>query len=196
MSLDITGPRPPAGVEAFVNDRDPDAYERFADQLLRSPHWGEHRGRYWPDAAATAIRGIHVDNFREIWTYRDWVINAFNRNPSFGSVYYRTVGRRPIAESGRLSNKLARASTVVTSQPAKAAAIAEEYAVLYTRDARKPLRPCGWDSPPAALFATITFDPLSQKEFYSMAAFFNNTTASDGRQHKDTPPVVSVPAAE
>ena len=85
LSLDLTGlPPAPADVEAFVNDTSPDAYEQFVDQLLASPHWGEHRGRYWLDAARYAdTHGIHFDNYREMWSYRDWVINAFNRNLPF-----------------------------------------------------------------------------------------------------------------
>ncbi len=85
MSLDLTG-LPPASeaVETFVNDASPDAYEKFVDQLLQSERWGEHRGRYWLDAARYAdSHGIHFDNYREIWAYRDWVIGAFNRNLPF-----------------------------------------------------------------------------------------------------------------
>ena len=54
------------------------------DRLLASPQWGEHRARYWLDAARYAdTHGIHFDNYREMWTYRDWVINAFNQNMPF-----------------------------------------------------------------------------------------------------------------
>src|SRR6516165_125769 len=79
LSLDLTGlPPEPAEVEQFVSDTEPDAYERYVDRLLRSPHWGEHRGRFWLDAARYAdTNGIHFDNFRENWAYRDWVIAAF-----------------------------------------------------------------------------------------------------------------------
>ena len=85
LSLDLTGLPPlPAEVEAFVNDKAPDAYEKYVDHLLKSPHWGEHRARYWLDAARYAdTHGIHFDNFREIYAYRDWVINAFNKNQRF-----------------------------------------------------------------------------------------------------------------
>src|SRR5439155_23248118 len=85
VSLDLTGlPPEPADVEAFVADAAPDAYERYVDRLLASPHWGEHRGRYWLDAARYAdTHGIHFDNFRENWAYREWVIGAFNRNLPF-----------------------------------------------------------------------------------------------------------------
>src|SRR5205807_2195669 len=85
VSLDLIGlPPQAADVEAFVNDTSPDAYEKYVDRLLKSPHWGEHRGRYWLDAARYAdTHGIHFDNYREIWTYREWVIDAFNKNMSF-----------------------------------------------------------------------------------------------------------------
>ena len=85
VTLDLTGlPPTPEEVEAFVADKRPDAYERLVDRLLASPGWGEHRGRYWLDAARYAdTHGIHFDNYREIWSYRDWVIRAFNANESF-----------------------------------------------------------------------------------------------------------------
>src|SRR5262249_24955721 len=85
VCLDLTGlPPAPAEVEAFANDPQPDAYERFVDQLLQSPRWGEHRARYWLDYARYAdTHGIHFDNYREIWAYRDWVIQAFNDNKPF-----------------------------------------------------------------------------------------------------------------
>ena len=81
-SFDITGlPPSPESVDAFVSDSSPDAYEKFVDQLLQSPHWGEHRGRYWLDYARYAdTHGIHFDNYREMWAYRDWVIQAFSQN--------------------------------------------------------------------------------------------------------------------
>src|SRR5204863_675326 len=84
-ALDLTGlPPSPRDVEALVSDSRPGAYERYIDGLLSSPHWGEHRGRYWLDYARYAdTHGIHFDNFREIWAYRDWVINAYNRNLPF-----------------------------------------------------------------------------------------------------------------
>src|SRR5262249_49585833 len=67
VSLDLTGlPPAPRDVDDFVKDTSPDAYERYVDRLLKSPHWGEHRGRYWLDAARYAdTHGIHFDNYRE-----------------------------------------------------------------------------------------------------------------------------------
>src|SRR5687767_5526850 len=85
LSLDLTGlPPAPELVEEFVSDQAPEAYEKLVDKLMSSPNWGEHRGRYWLDAARYGdTHGIHIDNFREIWSYRDWVIDAFNANMPF-----------------------------------------------------------------------------------------------------------------
>ncbi len=82
LSLDLTGLPPiPEQVDAFLADKSPNAYEKLVDQLLASEPYGEHRARYWLDAARYAdTHGIHVDNYREMWPYRDWVIRAFNRN--------------------------------------------------------------------------------------------------------------------
>ena len=81
-SLDLTGlPPKPEAVAAYLADTSPGADELYIDQLLASPHWGEHRGRYWLDAARYAdTHGIHFDNYREMWAYRDWVFQAFNRH--------------------------------------------------------------------------------------------------------------------
>ena len=85
VSLDLTGlPPEPALVEQFVADTAPDAYEKLVDLLMASPRYGEHRARYWLDAARYAdTHGLHIDNYREIWPYRDWVINALNANMPF-----------------------------------------------------------------------------------------------------------------
>src|SRR6185436_20104083 len=85
LALDLTGlPPAPADVDAFVADNSPNAYEKFVDKLLESQTWGEHRAKYWLDAARYAdTHGIHFDNYREIWAYCDWVIDAFNRNLPF-----------------------------------------------------------------------------------------------------------------
>ena len=81
VSLDLIGlPPSPAEAENFLADKSPDAYEKLVDRLIASPSWGEHRGRYWLDAARYGdTHGIHFDNFREMWTYRAWVINEIGR---------------------------------------------------------------------------------------------------------------------
>src|SRR5439155_1685537 len=77
-------PPTPAEVEAFRADTSPDAYERLVDRLLNSPRFGEHFARHWLDLARYGdTHGLHFDNERALWKYRDWVIGAFNRNVPF-----------------------------------------------------------------------------------------------------------------
>src|SRR5213083_365562 len=85
LSLDLLGLPPGAeAVNAFLNDTRPDACERLVDQLLASPHYGERWGRWWLDAARYAdSNGYSIDAPRSIWAYRDWVIDALNRDLPF-----------------------------------------------------------------------------------------------------------------
>jgi hypothetical protein len=198
-SLDLTGlPPTPEEVEAFVKDNRPDAYERYVDRLLKSPHWGEHRGRYWLDAARYAdSHGIHFDNFREIWSYRDWVINAFNRNLSFDRFTVEQLAG-DLMPSRTLDQQVATGFNRCNITTNEGGVIPEEYLVLYTRDRTETVAQT-WMGLTAgcAVCHDHKFDALSQKEFYQLAAFFNNTTqgAMDGNI-KNTPPTVLVPRTE
>jgi hypothetical protein len=199
LSLDLTGlPPDPAAVEAFVGDRAPDAYEKYVDRLLESPAWGEHRARYWLDAARYAdSHGIHFDNYREIWSYRDWVIGAFNRNLPFDRFTVEQLAGdllpRPTLDQ-RVATGFNRCN--ITSN--EGGLIPEEYLVFYTRDRTETVSRV-WLGLTAncAVCHDHKFDPLPQRDFYSMSAFFNNTTqgAMDGNI-PDTPPVIRVPRGE
>lgn len=198
-ALDLTGlPPDPADVEAFVADPAADAYERYVDKLLASPAWGEHRGRYWLDAARYAdTHGIHFDNYREGWAYRDWVINAFNRNLPFDQFTIEQLAGDLLANR-TLDQLVASGFNRCNMTTNEGGVIPEEYLVLYTRDRTETVSQV-WLGMTAgcAVCHDHKFDPLSQKEFYEMAAFFNNTTqgAMDGNI-KDTPPVIVVPKEE
>lgn len=199
LSLDLTGlPPEPALVEEFVNDQSPDAYEKLVDRLMQSPQWGEHRARYWLDAARYAdTHGIHFDNFREIWAYRDWVIGAFNRNMPFDQFTIEQLAG-DLLPNRTLDQQVASGFNRCNITTNEGGVIAEEYLVLYTRD-RTETTSAVWMGLTAgcAVCHDHKFDPLTQREFYSLAAFFNNTTqgAMDGNI-KDTPPVLFVPRAE
>ena len=199
LSLDLTGlPPEPAEVEAFVNDQSPDAYSRLVDHFLDSPQWGEHRGRYWLDAARYAdTHGIHFDNFREMWSYREWVIKAFNRNLPFDQFTIEQLAGDLLSDR-TLDQVVASGFNRCNITTNEGGAIDEEYQVLYTRD-RTETTSAVWMGLTAgcAVCHDHKFDPLSTKEFYSMAAFFNNTTqkAMDGNV-QNTPPTVFVPRAE
>ena len=199
LSLDLNGlPPTPEEVEAFVKDESPDAYERYVDHLLASPKWGEHRGRYWLDAARYAdTHGIHFDNYREVWSYRDWVINAFNKNIPFDQFTIEQLAG-DLLPNRTLEQQVASGFNRCNMTTNEGGVIAEEYLVMYTRDRTETT---------SQVFLGLTagcavchdhkFDPISQREFYELSAFFNNTTqgAMDGNI-KDTPPVLVVPSPE
>jgi hypothetical protein len=199
LSLDLTGlPPGPAEVEAFVNDVSANAYERYVDRLLESPHWGEHRARYWLDAARYAdSHGIHFDNFREIWSYRDWVIGAFNRNLPFDHFTIEQLAG-DLLPNRTIDQQVATGFNRCNITTNEGGAISEEYLVLYTRDRTETVAQV-WLGMTAgcAVCHDHKYDPLSMREFYSMAAFFNNTTqaAMDGNI-PNTPPTIVVPRPE
>ncbi len=196
LSLDLTGlPPTPELVEAFVNDKSPNAYEVLVDKLMESRHWGEHRGRYWLDAARYAdTHGIHFDNFREMWTYRESVIAAFNRNVPFDQFTIEQLAG-DLLPNRTLDQQIQSGFNRCNITTSEGGTIPEEYYVLYARDRTETLGQV-WLGMTAgcAVCHDHKFDPLTMRDFYSLAAFFNNTTqnAMDGNA-KDTPPIVAVP---
>lgn len=197
VALDLTGlPPSPAEVAAFVKDDRPDAYERYVDQLLASPHYGEHRARYWLDAARYAdTHGLHIDNYREMWLYRDWVIAAFNQNQHFDSFTKDQLAGDllPNPTKAQLVASGFHRNNVTTNE---GGVIEDEVAAMYAKDRVDTT---------STVFLGLTlgcatchdhkFDPLLQKDFYAMSAFFRNTTQKplDGNI-SDTPPVIFLPA--
>ena len=205
VALDLTGlPPEPAVVEAFVADPSADAYERLVDTLLASQEWGEHRGRHWLDYARYAdTHGIHFDNYREMWTYRQWVVNAFNRNMPFDEFTVLQlagdlVEHGPEASPAEIiDDQIASGFNRCNVTTNEGGTIPEEYYVLYARD-RTETTSAVWMglTTGCAVCHDHKFDPLSKQEFYELSAFFNNTTqnAMDGNV-KDTPPILPVPLA-
>jgi hypothetical protein len=196
VSLDLTGlPPKPEDVDRFVNDAASDAYEKFVDKLLALPAWGEHRARYWLDLARYAdTNGIHFDNYRENWAYRDYVIQAFNQNMPFDQFTIEQLAG-DLLPNRTLEQQVASGFNRCNMTTNEGGAINEEYLVLYARD-RTETAGQTWlgFTVGCATCHDHKFDPISQKEFYQLTAFFNNTTqaAMDGNV-KDTPPVISVP---
>ena len=199
LSLDLIGlPPEPAEVERFVNDMSADAYEQYVDRLLAMPEWGEHRGRYWLDVARYGdTHGIHIDNFREIWSYRNWVIQALNDNMPFDRFTIEQLAG-DLLPNRTLEQQIASGFNRCNITTNEGGAIDEEYRVLYNRD-RTETTSQVWLGLTAgcAVCHDHKFDPISQREFYELAAFFNNTTQAgmDGNI-KDTPPVQFVPKPE
>ena len=207
VALDLTGlPPEPAVVDAFAADPAPDAYERLVDSLLASLDWGEHRGRHWLDYARYAdTHGMHFDNEREMWSYRQWVVNAFNRNMPFDRFTILQLAGDLVNDHGPdtpptqvLDDRIGSGFNRCNITTNEGGVIAEEYLVLYTRD-RTETTATVWLGLTAgcAVCHDHKFDPLSQREFYELSAFFNNTTqGAMDRNIRDTPPVIQVPRPE
>ena len=199
LALDLTGlPPDPADVEEFVRDTAKNYYEKFVDKLMAAPQWGEHRGRYWLDNARYGdTHGIHIDNYREIWAYRDWVINAFNANQPFDQFTIEQLAG-DLLPAPTLEQRIATGFNRCNITTSEGGAIDEEYLVLYARD-RTETASAVWMglTTGCAVCHDHKYDPISQRDFYSLSAFFNNTTqnAMDGNVH-NTPPIIPVPKAE
>ncbi|MBI5280412.1 MAG: DUF1553 domain-containing protein [Candidatus Solibacter usitatus] len=196
LSLDLTGlPPRPEEVETFVKDGSPEAYERLADRLLASPRWGEHRARYWLDAARYGdTHGIHVDNYREMWPYRDWVIGAFNANMAFDRFTIEQLAG-DLLPASTLEQKIASGFQRCNVTTNEAGVIIDEVEAIYAKD-RADTTGAVWMglTVGCATCHDHKFDPIGQRDFYSLTAFFRNTTqhAMDGNI-SDTPPIVVVP---
>ncbi|MET0261861.1 MAG: DUF1549 domain-containing protein, partial [Rariglobus sp.] len=177
VSLDLTGILPTESeIAAFLADRKPGAYERVVDRLLASPRYGEHRARYWLDYVRYAdTHGHHLDNFRSIWPYRDYVIGAFNENRSFDQfVLDQLAGDLlPARSVDQLAATGFVRSNLTTNE---GGTVPEEVFVNQTRDRVESF---------GATFLGLTtgcaachdhkFDPISQRDFYGLAAYLNNT---------------------
>jgi hypothetical protein len=199
LSLDLTGlPPEPDLVDRFVADGNPDAYERLLDRLMESPRYGEHRARYWLDAARYGdTNGMHFDNFREIWPYRDWVIAAFNKNMPFDRFTVEQIAGDLLPEPTR-EQLVATGFHRCMMTTNEGGSINEEVLANYARE-RVETTAWVWLGLTAncCVCHDHKFDPLTTRDFYSMTAFFRNTTqgAMDGNV-RDTAPVMVLPKAE
>jgi hypothetical protein len=196
VTLDLTGlPPTPAEAEAFVKDKSPNAYEKVVDRLLASPHYGEHMAHYWLDAARYAdTQGLHIDNYREMWPYRDWVIKAFNRNMPFDRFTVEQLAG-DLLPNATLDQKIASGFQRCNVTTNEGGSVPAEVEAMYARD-RADTTGTVWMglTVGCATCHDHKFDPIAQKEMYSLTAFFRNTTQYplDGNV-PDTPPVVTVP---
>lgn len=198
-ALDVTGlPPEPELLHRFIADPSDDAWSAYVARLLQSPHAGEHRARFWLDAARYGdTHGMHVDNYREIWPYRDWVIRAFNSNMPFDQFVIEQIAGDLLPDPTQ-DQLIATGFSRCNITTSEGGAIPAELDVRYMVDRVETT---------ATVFLGLTagcavchdhkYDPISQREFYQLGAFFNNTTtpAMDGNQ-KDTPPVVTLPSEE
>ena len=176
-TFDLTGlPPTPEETAAFLADPSPGAYERVVDRLLASPRYGEHRARYWLDAARYSdTHGLHIDNFRLQWPYRDYVIKAFTENKRFNQFAVEQIAGDllPVESFDQVVATGFNRAHQTTSESGE---ITEELQFHNVSDRVSTV---------STVFLGLTsacatchdhkFDPLSQKEFYQLSAFFNNS---------------------
>jgi hypothetical protein len=144
----------------------PQAYENLVDRLMASKHWGEHRGRYWLDAARYAdTHGIHIDNYREMWPYRDWVINAFNRNLPFDRFTIEQLAG-DLLPNRTVDQQIASGFHRCNVTTNEGGAIPEEFEAIYAKD-RVDTTGTVWLglTVGCATCHDHKFDPISTKDF-------------------------------
>jgi hypothetical protein len=176
VTLDLTGllPTPPE-VHAFTIDKSPQAYEHLVDQLLAKPSFGEERARYWLDYARYAdTYGLHYDNSRDIWPFRDYLIRSFNSNKPFDQFAMEQIAG-DLMPAKNLDPLIASGYVRLGVSSNEGGTIPEELRVNIARERTEAY---------GAAFMGLTvgcavchdhkYDPTTQKDFYSLSAFFNN----------------------
>ncbi|HUG18545.1 MAG TPA: DUF1549 domain-containing protein, partial [Planctomycetaceae bacterium] len=199
VSLDLTGlPPTTEEVEDFLQDESPQAYERVIDRLLASPRYGEHMAGDWLDAARYAdTSGYQNDGPREMWRWRDWVIDAFNENKPFDEFTIEQLAG-DLLPKATLAQKIATGFNRNHRGNAEGGIIPEEFQVEYVVD-RVETTSTVWLglSLGCARCHDHKYDPFSQREFYRLFALFNNIP-EHGRSIKEgnSPPYIKAPTEE
>jgi hypothetical protein len=195
VHLDLLGlPPTTQEIDAFLADRAPDAYERLVDRLLASPHYGERWGRHWLDLARYAdSNGYSIDSPRSIWKYRDWVINAFNKDLPFDQFVLEQLAGDLLPQA-KLDQRIATGFQRNTQINEEGGIDLEQFRIEAVVDRTNTT---------GSVFLGLTvgcaqchdhkFDPLSQREYYQLFAFYNSSdepklelaTADQARQRKE-----------
>ncbi len=194
LTLDLHGlPPAPTEVTAFLGDSSPDAYHRLLDRLFASPRYGERMVWNWLDAARYAdSNGYQADRERTMWPWRDWAVDAFNRNMPFDQFTLHQLAGDLLEDPTR-DQILATGFNRNHMINGEGGRIAEENRVDYVMDMAETM---------GTVWMGLTvnccrchdhkFDPLSQRDYYGLFAFFNQTPVTGGGGDPQTPPLLRV----
>jgi hypothetical protein len=191
VTLDLTGLPPTIEeTDAFLADNSSNAYEKVVDRLLQSPHYGEKMAVDWLDVARFAdTHGYTVDRYRPMWPWRDWVIKAFNENMPYDRfITWQMAG--DLLPNPTREQKLATGFNRNHAQNVEGGIVNEEFRVEYVADRTNTL---------GTAFLGVTmecarchdhkYDPISQKDYYSLFSFFNNVDEAGQISWDDAMPV-------
>jgi mono/diheme cytochrome c family protein len=199
VSFDLTGlPPTPREIDDFLNDKSPNAYEKVVDRLLASPRYGERMAMRWLDAARYAdTNGYQIDGERDAWRWRDWVIEAFNRNMPFDQFVIEQLAG-DLLPNPTLDQRIATAFNRNHRINAEGGIVPEEYRIEYVVDRVDTV---------STVFMGLTmgcarchnhkYDPFTQREYYQLSAYFNSID-EDGHSFDqgNSPPIIAAPTRE
>ena len=198
LHFDLVGlPPRPEDVEAFTADPSPAAYEKMVDRLLASPHFGERMAVYWLDVVRYGDTcGYHSDNHRDVWLYRDYVIQAFNSNKPFDQFTREQLAGELLPGATR-QQKIASGYNRLLLTTEEGGAQPKEYEAKYAADRVR-------NTATAWMGATMgcaqchnhKYDPYTMRDFYSFAAFFADVKEKAVGRQEQTPMPTPEQAAE
>ena len=197
LALVLTGlPPGPDLLESYLKDKNKNAYERLVEEFLSDPRYGEHQARYWLDAVRYGdTHGLHLDNKRGIFPYRDWVVRALNKNlPLDQFIEWQLAG--DLLPNPTMEQLVATGFVRMNPTTAEGGVIPAEFQAKNNFDRTETL---------GTVFLGMTmicsrchthkYDPIKQTEYYQLMAFFNSTAEGplDGNKYEYAP-VIKVPS--
>ena len=189
LSFDLIGlPPTPQEVDTFVNDRSPEAYEKLVDRLLGSKHFGERMAENWLDAVRYAdTAGYHSDNHRDVWLFRDYVIDAFNANKRFDQFTVEQLAG-DLLPNATTEQRIASGYNRLLQTTEEGGAQAREYTAKYAADRVRNASSVWMASTMGCCEChNHKFDPFTTKDFYSFEAFFADVQEKAVGRQDQTP---------